>query len=217
MAAPKYMLGRKVGMSHLFTEEGEQIPVTVINAGPMKVAQIKTAETDGYQALQLAYEPCREKLLTKPRNGHLKKLGLDAHRHLAEVRLDETSDLETGSEFDVSVFEAGDKVDISGTVKGRGFQGCMRLHNFKGGRKTHGGMNKRGPGAIGMHSYPSEVLRGQKMPAHWGDEKSTTRNLEVVRVDAENHCLAVRGSIPGARNGLVFIRAARAYRMPKES
>jgi len=210
MAAPKYMLGRKVGMTHVFEEDGVQVPVTVISTGPIKVAQVKTPERDGYHALQIAYEPCREKVLSKPRNGHLKEIG--PHRFLREVRLDEPSDLEVGAEYDVSVFEVGDRVDVIGTVKGRGFQGTIRAHNFKGKRQTHGCMNQRGPGAIGMHSQPGETLKGQKMPVHWGDERATERNLQVVRVDPENHCLVVRGGVPGTRNSFVIIRDARACR-----
>ena len=215
MAAPKYMLGRKVGMTHIFEEDGEQIPVTVINTGPMKVAQVKTVENDGYLALQLAYEPCREKVLTKGQTGHLKAVG--PHRFLREVRLEEPSDLEVGAEYDVSVFEVGDRVDVVGTVKGRGFQGTIRAHNFQGKRQTHGCMNQRGPGSIGMHSYPGEVYKGRKMPTHWGDERATERNLKVVRVDAENNCLVIRGAIPGSRKSFVIIRDARAYRTRQES
>ena len=215
MSAPKFILGRKVGMTHIFTEAGVQIPVTVIQAGPCKVAQVKTAETDGYQALQLAYEPVREKVLTKPQNGHFKKAGIDAHRFLREVRLDEPSELEVGAEVKADVFEPGDRIDVVGTVKGRGFQGTIRVHNFKGKRQTHGNMNQRGPGAIGMHSQPGEVLKGQRMARHWGDERATVRNIEVVEVDAENNALLVRGAVPGARNSFVQVRAARAYRVAK--
>src|SRR5690606_22712174 len=145
MSAPKYMMGRKVGMTHVFTEGGEQVPVTVIAAGPCRVSQVKTAETDGYFAVQLAFEPVREKLLSKPRNGHLKKVDLDPHRYLREVRLDEPSDLEVGAEFKVDVFSPGDRVDVIGNVKGRGFQGTIRAHNFKGKRRTHGNMCRRSP------------------------------------------------------------------------
>ncbi|MFG0319546.1 MAG: 50S ribosomal protein L3 [Planctomycetota bacterium JB042] len=217
MSAPKYMMGRKVGMTHVFTDEGEQIPVTVITAGPCRVSQVKSAEGDGYFAVQIAYEPVREKVLSKPENGHFKKAGLDSHRFLREVRLDEPTDLEVGAEFKVDVFEPGDRVDVVGTVKGRGFQGTIRAHNFKGKRRTHGNMNQRGPGAIGMHSQPGEVLKGQRMATHWGDERATVRNLEVIEVDAENNSIVLRGAVPGARQGFVQIRAARACRARKES
>lgn len=216
-AATKELLGRKIGMTHVFDAEGQQIPVTVISVGPMKVAQVKTVENDGYLALQLAYEPCREKVLTKSRAGHLKKAGVGPHRFLHEIRLSEPSDLEVGAELNVSQFAVGDRVDVAGTVKGRGFQGVIRAHNFKGKRETHGNMNQRGPGSIGMHSQPGEVLKGHRMGTHWGDERATTRNLEVVHVDVENNCLAVRGAVPGPRSGLVTVRAARAYRAAKGS
>ncbi len=217
MSAPKYMMGRKVGMTHVFTDAGEQIPVTVITAGPCRISQVKNAESDGYFAVQVAYEPVREKVLSKPRNGHFKKAGIDSHRFLREVRLDEPAELEVGAEFKVDVFEPGDRVDVIGTVKGRGFQGTIRAHNFKGKRRTHGNMNQRGPGAIGMHSQPGEVLKGQRMATHWGDERATVRNLEVIEVDAENNSIVLRGAVPGARQGFVQIRAARACRARKES
>lgn len=217
MSAPKYMMGRKVGMTHVFTEDGEQIPVTVISAGPCTVAQVKTAENDGYLALQLAFEPVREKVLTKPENGHFKKASIDSHRFLREVRLDEPGDFEVGAEFKVDVFAPGDRVDVIGTVKGRGFQGTIRVHNFKGKRRTHGSMNRKSPGSIGMHSQPGEVLKGQRMPTHWGDERATVRNLEVVEVDVEKNALVLRGAVPGSRNSFVQIRAARACRTRKDS
>lgn len=215
--ALKYLLGRKVGMSHVYTEDGRQLPVTVIKAGPCIVAQVKTAERDGYLALQLAYEPCRAKVASKPRNGHLKKAGLDPHRFLREVRLTEPSDLAVGAQIKVDVFAPGDRIDVIGTVKGRGFQGTIRAHNFKGKRRTHGNMNQRGPGSIGMHSQPGQVLKGHRMATHWGDERATVRNLEVVGVDAENNALIVRGAVPGTRNSFVAVRAARAWRVRKSS
>ncbi|MBI4881968.1 MAG: 50S ribosomal protein L3 [Planctomycetes bacterium] len=217
MTAPKYILGRKVGMSHVFSEDGRQIPVTVISAGPCKVAQVKTVERDGYLALQLAFEPCRAKVLTKPRDGHLKKAGVGPHRVLREVRLDAPADLAVGAEIKVDVFQPGDRVDVIGTVKGRGFQGVVRVHNFSGKRHTHGNMNQRGPGSIGMHSQPGMVLKGHRMATHWGDERATVRNLEVVSVDAENNALVVRGAIPGSRRSFVAVRVARACRVRQSS
>ena len=136
---------------------------------------------------------------------------------LREVRLDEPSELGVGDEVKADVFEVGDRVDVIGEVKGRGFQGTIRAHNFAGKRQTHGNMNQRGPGAIGMHSQPGETLKNQKMPTRWGGERSTVRNLEVIEVDAENNAVVVRGAIPGARGGLVVIRKAVAWRQPKES
>jgi large subunit ribosomal protein L3 len=209
--APKYLLGRKVGCTHVYRENGDEIPVTVITAGPCTVAQVKTAEKDGYLAVQLAFDPVREKLLTKPRNGHLKKLGVAPHRVLREVRFKAPTELKTGDVIKADAFQAGDRVDVIGTVKGRGFQGVIVMHNFAGKPQTHGGMNQRGPGSIGMHSQPGMVLRGHRMASHWGDSRATVRNLEVVEVDAENNAILVRGSVPGARGSLVTIRAAKAY------
>jgi len=211
----KVLLGRKLGMTHVFKEDGEQVPVTVVGLGPCTVTQIKTLENDGYSAMQLAFEGCREKVLTKPVRGHFKKAGVEPHRFLREVRLAAAVEHAVGDQIKVDLFEPGERIDVVGTVKGRGFQGTIRAHNFKGKRETHGGMNQRGPGAIGMHSQPGEVLKGQKMAVHWGDERATVRNLEVVQVDAEKNLLLVRGAIPGTRNGFVIVRSARAWRKAK--
>lgn len=226
MAAPKFMLGRKVGMTHIYRGDGVAVPVTVIKAGPCTVSLVRNMERDKYTALQLAFEDCREKVLTKPQLGHLKTAGLVPKgetgeprkvrgRILREVRVDEACDLKVGDEFDCGVFAVGDRIDVVGTVKGRGFQGTIRAHNFAGKRRTHGNMNQRGPGSIGMHSQPGMVLKGHRMATHWGDERATTRNLEVVDVDPENHSIAIYGSVPGTRGSLVVIRAAVAYRTRK--
>lgn len=212
MAAPKFMIGRKVGMTQTFDQDGNHVPVTIIQAGPLKVAQVKTLENDGYAALQLAFEPCREKVLTKPQIGHLKKAGVEASRVLREVRVDEAGEFKAGDSIGCDVFAANDWVDVIGTVKGRGFQGVLRAHNFKGKRATHGNMNQRGPGSIGMHSQPGMVLAGHKMATHWGDERATVRNLRVVSVDPENNEIAIRGAVPGNRGSLVMIRKASANR-----
>ncbi len=212
MAAPKYMLGRKLGMTQSFDQDGNQVVVTIIEAGPCVVSQVKTLESDGYAALQLAFEPCREKILTKPQVGHFKKAGVAASRVLKEVRLPEASDLKVGETVKCDVFAVGEYVDVIGTVKGRGFQGVLRAHNFKGKRATHGNMNQRGPGSIGMHSQPGMVLKGHRMATHWGDERSTVRNLRVVAVDAESNELVIRGPVPGNRGSLVMIRKASANR-----
>lgn len=212
MAAPKFMIGRKVGMSQTFDKDGNLIPVTIIQAGPLKVAQVKTLDNDGYTALQLAFEPCREKVLTKPQIGHLKKAGVAASRVLREVRVEDSAEFKAGDSIGCDVFAANDWVDVIGTVKGRGFQGVIRAHNFKGKRATHGNMNQRGPGSIGMHSQPGMVLAGHKMATHWGDERATVRNLRIVSVDLENNEIAIRGAVPGNRGSLVLIRKASANR-----
>jgi large subunit ribosomal protein L3 len=206
------MLGRKLGMTQSFDQDGNQVVVTIIEAGPCVVSQVKTLESDGYAALQLAFEPCREKILTKPQVGHFKKAGVAASRVLKEVRLPEASDLKVGETVKCDVFAVGEFVDVIGTVKGRGFQGVLRAHNFKGKRATHGNMNQRGPGSIGMHSQPGMVLKGHRMATHWGDERSTVRNLRVVAVDAESNELVIRGPVPGNRGSLVMIRKASANR-----
>ncbi len=216
MPAPKLILGRKVGMTHVYRENGDEVPVTVISAGPCVVAQVKTAEKDGYIAVQLAFDPVRAKVLTKPRVGHLKKLNLEPHRVIREVRLKEPTDLKTGDVVKADVFVAGDRVDVVGTTKGRGFQGVVTLHNFAGKPQSHGNMNQRGPGSIGMHSQPGMTLRGHRMAAHWGDSQSTVRNLEVVEVDVEKNALLVRGAVPGARGSLVTVRVAKTWLPPKK-
>jgi large subunit ribosomal protein L3 len=212
MAAPKFLLGRKVGMTHVFDEEGNQIPCTLVQAGPCTVAQVKTAETDGYAALQLAFEPCREKVLGKPLTGHFKKAGIPAARFLREIRVDDPAEFKTGDAVKCDVFAVGEYVDVIGTVKGRGFQGVIRAHNFKGKRATHGNMNQRGPGSIGMHSQPGMTLPGHRMATHWGDERATVRNLRVVGVDVESNELVIRGAVPGNKGAFVMIRKASACR-----
>lgn len=215
MAAPKFLLGRKVGMSQVFTETGVQLPVTVLRCGPCTIAQIKTVATDGYNAIQLAFEPAREKVLGKPRSGHFKKLGVAPHRYLRELRVDDGAAFKVGDALKADVFAVDDRIDVIGTVKGRGFQGVVRVHNFKGKRATHGNMNQRGPGSIGMHSQPGMTLKGHRMATHWGDERATVRNLRVVAVDLENDALVVHGSVPGNKGAFVMVRAASAYRKPK--
>lgn len=228
MTTPKFIMGRKMGMTHLYRGDGEAVPVTVVSATPNKVSQVKTVENDGYAALQVAFEECREKVLSKPRLGHLAKAGIVPKgtgeepkrltgRILREVRPEEASDLKVGDEIKVDTFEIGDRVDVIGLVKGRGFAGTVRAHNFAIKRMTHGGMEIRAPGSIGMHSQPGEVLKNKKMPTHWGDERSTVRNLEVVDIDVENNALVIRGAIPGSRGSLVTVRKAVAWRQPKGS
>jgi large subunit ribosomal protein L3 len=206
------MLGRKVGMTQTFDQDGNHVPVTIIQAGPLTVAQVKTLENDGYGALQLAFEPCREKVLTKPQVGHFKKAGVAASRVLREVRVEDPASYKAGDTLKCDVFAANEWVDVVGTVKGRGFQGVLRAHNFKGKRATHGNMNQRGPGSIGMHSQPGMVLAGHRMATHWGDERATVRNLRVVSVDVEANEIAIRGAVPGNRGSLVMIRKASANR-----
>lgn len=205
MATRKGILGRKVGMTRLFTESGEVVPVTVIQAGPCYVTQIKTVDKDGYNAVQIGYE--QAKRLNGPQGGHLK--GLPPLRHLREIRTDDLDIYERGQIIDVSIFQVGDRVDIIGTSKGKGFAGAVKRHSFRGGPKTHGQSDRhRAVGSIGAGSTPGRVLKGLRAPGHMGNRRVTVLNLEVVQVDAERNLLAVKGAVPGARRGLVIIRGA---------
>lgn len=206
----KGILGKKIGMTQIFTERGEAVPVTVIEAGPCWVTQVRTERRDGYSAVQLGFEEVDPKKasrkLTKAELGHLKNVR--PLKHLREFR-DGVKDgeYEVGSKLDVSQFTAGDKVDVTGTSKGKGFAGGMKRHNFRGGPKTHGQSDRqRSPGSIGSGTTPGRVLKGMRMAGHLGDERVTVQNLEIVQVDPERNLLLVRGAVPGAKNGLLMIR-----------
>ncbi|MAE96797.1 MAG: 50S ribosomal protein L3 [Deltaproteobacteria bacterium] len=207
------LLCRKIGMTRVFNEAGACIPVTVLEAGPNTVVQKKTPERDGYSALQLGFSDRRRKTLQKPRIGHYEKAGVGPKRVLKECRVsaEELDQFEVGAEITASVFEAGQKVDVIGTSKGKGTQGTVRRHGYKVKRKTHGTHEGyRRPGSIGAGAYPGKVIKGQGMFGHMGSEKVTTRNLEVVQVDAEKNLLLVRGGVPGHANGIVRLRPASA-------
>lgn len=206
----KGLLGKKLGMTQIFDEKGEVIPVTVIEAGPCYVAQKKTLERDGYTAVQLGFEEIKASRANKPQIGHLAKNDLPPLRYLREVRVSDHNDLSEGQELDASVFEVGDRVDVIGTSKGRGFAGVVKRHGFGGGPKTHGQSDRwRAPGAISSGSTPGRVFKGLRMAGRMGNERVTVQNLEVVLVDPERNLLAVRGAVPGARGGLLIIREAR--------
>jgi len=200
------LIARKIGMTQLFDEAGRVVPVTVLVAGPCKVVQVKTAERDGYAALQLGFGARREKCQTAPVKGHLKKHGAAGVRTLREVRVDDTAAYPEGHELNVSLFEVGARVDVIGTSKGRGFAGVVKRHHFSGGRETHGCVTHKQPGSIGASAYPSRVIKGKRLPGRMGGERVTVKNLEVIGVDAEQHLVWVRGSVPGAPNGTVLIR-----------
>ncbi len=202
------ILGRKLGMTQIFTDSGAMVPVTVIAAGQCTVVQKRTGERDGYEAVQLGYEEVAEKRLSAAELGHCKAAGVAPARILQEVRLDEPSEMEVGDQVTVSLFSAGDKVKVTGRAKGRGFQGVIKRHNFSGGPKTHGSHFHRAPGSIGASAYPARVQKGQKLPGQMGNHKVTTSNLEIVEVDAEENLLLIRGAVPGGRNGLVRITRA---------
>ncbi len=204
----KSLLGKKLGMTQLFMEDGTVIPVTVVEAGPCVVTQKKTVETDGYNAVQIGYGDIREKLVTKPVAGHIKKAGAPLKRTLKEYHVDDTNVFELGQEIKVDVFEEGDVVDIKGTSKGKGFQGTIARHGFARGPMTHGSHNKRKPGSIGACADPSKVFKGKRMPGHGGSETVTIQNVKVISVDVDKNVLLVKGAVPGARGSLVSITKA---------
>jgi large subunit ribosomal protein L3 len=201
------ILGRKLGMTQVWGEGDRLIPVTVIEAGPCVVSQIKTVKRDGYRAVQLAYGFVKPQRVNKPMTGHFDKAGVEPKRYIAEVRVDEGDDHKVGETFTVEMFEPGNTVHVSGTSKGKGFQGVMKRHNFKGGPGGHGSHFHRAPGSVGQCATPSRVFKGLKLPGHMGDETVTVRNLEVVRVDTEQNLLLVKGAVPGGKGSLLMIRA----------
>ncbi len=208
----KGILGRKVGMTQLFDEQGNVVPVTVIEAGPCYVTQVKTKEADGYNAVQIGFEEVPERKLTKGELGHLKKAGVPPLRHLQEIRLgdDETPEWTLGQQIRADVFAEGERVDVIGTSKGRGFAGVVKRHGFGGGPKTHGQSDRwRAPGSRGAGTTPGHTFPGTKGAGQMGNKRVTVLNLEVVLVDPERNLIAVKGAVPGPRTGLVFIRSTR--------
>ena len=203
----KGIIGRKLGMTQIFDENGNVIPVTLIEAGPCAIAQKKTNETDGYEAVQLAFEDVKEKHQTKAQLGHFKKAGISPKRHLKEFRLDDISALNVGDVISADTFAAGEKVDITGITKGHGYTGAIKRWNHHILRMTHGtGPVHRQVGSMGANSTPSRVYKNKKMAGQYGNEQVTILNLNVVKVDAEKNLIAVKGAVPGAKGGIVFIR-----------
>jgi len=205
------ILGKKLGMTQVFREDGTVVPVTVIEAGPCKVTAIRDAERDGYAAVQLAFDEVAERKLSKAELGHLKKAGAPPMRHLVEFRDAELgSDGEegpkVGEDVTVAAFEAGQKVKVSGVSIGKGFQGGIKRHNFSRGPVTHGSHNVRAPGSIGASAFPARVFKGMRMPGQMGNKRTTQRGLEVAEVDAERNLLLLKGSVPGSRNSVVEVR-----------
>lgn len=205
----KGILGKKVGMTQIFDEDGTVIPVTLIEAGPCFVTQRKTKEEDGYNAVQLGFGETSEARLNKPMAGHLNRAGAPPVRHLREFRVDNPDDYEDGQQIDVSVFEVGDLVDVTGISKGKGFAGVVKRYGFRGGPKTHGQSDRwRAPGSAGAGSTPGHVFKGTRMAGQMGNERVTVENLKVALVDADKNLLAIRGAIPGGKNGFVIVREA---------
>lgn len=201
------LVGRKVGMTRIFTPEGQSIPVTVIEIEKNSVTQVKTVETDGYNAIQVTTGSKKASRLNKPEKGHFAKAGVEAGRLLREFRVDNAAEYAVGQVITVELFAEVKKVDVTGTSKGKGFAGTVKRHNFRTQDATHGNsLSHRVPGSIGQNQTPGRVFKGKKMSGHLGDERVTVQNLEVVRVDAENNLLLVRGAIPGAKNGNVIVK-----------
>jgi large subunit ribosomal protein L3 len=199
------IIGKKIGMTQLFDDEGNLVAVTVIEAGPCPVTQIRTVERDGYEAVQLAFEDCKDKHLTKAELGHLKKAGLKhGKRHLVEFR--GITGLRVGDTVTVDAFGEGDSVSVVGVSKGKVFQGTIKRHHFSRGPETHGSHNIRQPGSIGASAYPSRVFKGMRMSGHMGAERVTQQGLHVVRRDPENNLLLIKGSVPGAKNSVVIVK-----------
>ncbi len=206
----KAILGEKLGMTQVFDDESQAIPVTVIKAGPCRVVQIKRPETDGYGAIQIAYREIPDHKVTKPVAGHYRKAGLTPHRHLVELRVDDPDNYQVGQEIAIAdVLAKGGKADVAGVTKGKGFTGVMRRHNFSGQSASHGAHRvHRAPGAIGACATPSRVFKGMKMAGRMGGERQTTLNLEVVDVDTERNLLMLKGAVPGAKGAVVLVREA---------
>ena len=202
----KGIIGKKIGMSQIFDENGNVIPVTIIEAGPCVVAQKKTVETDGYSSVQLGFEDVTEKKLNKAAKGHFKKAGVSLKRHLKEFKLDNAASMNVGDVITADTFVAGDRVDVTGTSKGHGYSGVIKRWNHHKLRMTHGvGPVHRQPGSMGSID-PARIFKNHKMPGQYGNEQVTVQNLDVVRVDAEKNLIAVKGAIPGAKGGIVFVR-----------
>jgi large subunit ribosomal protein L3 len=205
------LIGRKVGMTQLFDADGTVHPGTVLKAGPCVVAQVKSADRDGYEAVQLGLVDAKAGKENKPTAGHFKKAGVPPTRIRREVRVKTGGEApKAGDQVTVAIFADGERVDVIGTSRGKGFQGVVKRHHFRGGRATHGSMFHRAPGSIGASSYPSRVVKGMRMAGHMGHGRVTVRNLKVIRVDADNHVLVVEGAVPGGPNSVVLIRKAVA-------
>lgn len=200
--------GKKLGMTQLFNENDQVVPVTVIVAEPNTVCQVKTKETDGYEAVQLGFGAIKAKKVNKPMGGHFAKSGVEPNRHLREVRVESAADYKVGDTQTVEAFADVKKVHVTGTSIGKGFQGVIKRHGFAGGPGGHGAHFHRAPGSVGQCATPSRVFKGVRMPGHMGTDTVTTKNLEVVRIDAEQNLILVKGAVPGAKGGIVRVRMA---------
>ena len=204
----KGLIGKKLGMTQIFDEQGKVIPVTVIEAGPCVVAQVKTVETDRYNAIQLGFGDVKESKINKPEKGHFAKSKLTPKKHLREFRLDSVENINVGDELKADTFTAGDQLDIQGTSKGKGFQGVIKRHGQSRGPMGHGSMYHRRPGSMGPTSTPGRVFKGKKLPGHMGSQTITIQNLEVVRVDLDKNVILVKGSVPGAKGAILKLKTS---------
>ena len=204
----KTLIGKKVGMTQIFDEKGRVIPVTVIEAGPCVISQVKSVETDGYNAIQLGFGDVKESKLNKPEKGHFAKANIAPKKHLREFRVDSVEGLTVGTELTVNVFAEGDRLDIQGTSKGKGFQGVIKRHGQHRGPMGHGSMYHRRPGSMGPTSTPGRVFKGKKLPGHMGHVTVTIQNLDVVKVDMDKNVILVKGSVPGAKGAILKIKSA---------
>jgi large subunit ribosomal protein L3 len=210
------LLGKKVGMTQIFNEDGKSIAVTVLEVGPCSVLQVKTPTSDGYQAVQLAFDPKKESRVNKPALGHFKKHKSEPKYFVREIRTESVEGLEPGKVLHANNFAIGDYVDIVGGSIGHGFQGVVKRHGFKGGESAHGSKFGREPGSTGQSAWPSRTLRGVKLPGQMGGKRASAQNLRVEKIDLENHVIAVRGSVPGAEEAYVIIREAVKHRRPRK-
>ena len=204
----KGIIGRKIGMTQIFDEKGNVIPVTVIEAGPCVVAQVKTIETDGYNAVQLGFGDVKDKHINKPEAGHFAKAKLANKKHLREFKLENVENYKVGDEIKADVFEAGEKIDVQGITKGKGFQGVIKRHGQHRGPMGHGSMYHRRPGSMGSTSTPGRVFKGKKLPGHMGRNTVTIQNLDVVKVDMDKNVILVKGSVPGAKGSILKVKSA---------
>ena len=204
----KGIIGKKIGMTQIFDEKGNVIPVTVIETAGNVVTQVKTVETDGYNSIQLGYGEVKSKHINKPLEGHFKKAGVENKKHLREFRTDDVANYKVGDEVKTDIFAAGDKVDVQGTSKGKGFQGVIKRHGQHRGPMGHGSMYHRRPGSMGSTSTPGRVFKGKKLPGHMGRVTVTIQNLDVVRVDMDKNVILVKGSVPGAKGAILKVKSA---------
>lgn len=199
------LIGKKLGMSGVFSSDGTYVPVTVLQVGPCSVTQVKTKETDGYSALQLGYQEKKDKHSNKPEKGHFEKSGGKNFRFLKEFIVDNPEEFEAGQTISLDIFNVGEFVSVTGTSKGRGFAGVMKRHGFGGGRKTHGSRSHRIPGSIGCSAWPAKVFKGKKLPGHYGVDKVSVKNLEIIDIRPEDNVILVKGAVPGSKEGLIQI------------